>query len=122
MNRPDNSEGIIKADTPKKPFRSGIALIAATVFVLAVSLCLSGCSSGSGVSQSPASTSASVASAQSKDFPCHFEAGAEPQQVSMTFFDDMPSVPYIRIDDFYQTFLHGKMDVVVSDSNCASLC
>ena len=116
----------MKADSEKTVFRSGVALIAATVLALAVGLCLTGCSSGSGSSQSPASASASIsaastASAQAKDVPCYFEADAEPRQVSLTFFDDMPSVPYIRIDDFYQTFMHGKMDVVASDGGVFTL-
>ena len=63
----------------------------------------------------------SATSSQVKDVPCYFEADAEPRQVSLMFFDDMPSVPYIRIDDFYQTFMHGKMDVVASDGGVFTL-
>ena len=113
----------MKADSEKTVFRSGAVLIAATALALAVSLCLVGCASGPGSSQSSASASASMsaASSQVKDVPCYFEADAEPRQVSLTFFDDMPSVPYIRIDDFYQTFMHGKMDVVASDGGVFTL-
>ncbi|MBO7673801.1 MAG: hypothetical protein J6S63_02175, partial [Atopobiaceae bacterium] len=90
---------------------------AAVVLALVVSLCLLGCSSGSESSQS----TKAAASSQVKDVPCYFEADDEPQQVSLTFFDDMPSVPYMRIDDFYQVFMHGKMDVVAGDGNVFTL-
>ena len=109
----------MKGDVPGKVFKSGIALISATVLALAVGLCLTGCSSDSGSSRS--STLASAASSQVKDVPCYLEADAEPQQVSLTYFGDLPSVPYMRIDEFYQTFMHGKMNVAAGDDGVFTL-
>ena len=109
----------MKTSVTKKAFGPGIALFAAIVLAFAVGLCLVRCSSSSGSTQS--STPASATSSQVKDVPCYFEADAEPRQVSLTYFDDMPSVPYIRIDDFYQTFMHGKMDVVAGDGGAFTL-
>ena len=109
----------MKLDVVKKAFGPCIALCAATMLALAMGLCMAGCSSESGSSQS--STSESVGTSQTKNVPCYFEADAKPQQIKLTFFDDMPSVPYMRIDYFYETFMHGKMDVATSDDGVFTL-
>ena len=111
----------MKLDVVKIAIGQRIALRAVTMLALALGLCLAGCSSESGLPQSPASASASASASQAKNVPCYFEADAEPQLVKLTFFDDMPSVPYMRIDDFYQTFMHGKMDVATSDDGVFTL-
>lgn len=85
-----------------------------TAFALVVIMHLVGCST----SPTPAQPDIAM---HSTDVPTYFDADAEPQQVTLAFFDDMPSVPYIRIDDFYQTFLHGKMGVVAGENGTFTL-
>lgn len=94
-----------------------VAVPVVTTFALAVSLYLAGCSTSSAPSQ-PAEADIAM---HTTDVTTYFDADAEPQQVTVAFFDDMPSVPYIRIDDFYQTFLHGKMNVVAGENDTFTL-
>ena len=87
--------------------KKAIHPLAWIVCTFAILLCLAGCSSESTV------TSASDQKVQTKEVPLIFEASEEPETVSLTFFSDMPSVPHIRIDDFYRTFMHGELDVAL---------
>ena len=113
------------ANTARRIAEPIIALVVTAVLALAATLYLTGCASGSESPQSSTSAamsaSTSAGGTQTKDVPVYFEADADPQQVSLTFFDDMPTVPYMRIDDFYQTFMHGKMDVSTDGNGVFSL-
>ncbi len=93
------------------------ALVASIMLALILGSFLVGCSTGadSAPSTKPASTM------QTRDVPVYYEADAEPQRVTLAFFDNLPSVPYMAIDDFYSMFLHGEMNVAPSDNGTFTL-
>lgn len=93
------------------------AALVVAAFALVAGLYLAGCSA----SPAPSEPAEPDIAMRTTDVPAYVDADAEPQQVTLAFFDDMPSVPYIRIDDFYQTFLHGKMDVAANDTGTFTL-
>ena len=108
---------IIMKITAMRGFGRRVVVPVVTTFAIGASLYLAGCSTSSAPSQ-PAKPDVAM---HTTDVPAYFDAETDPQQVTLTFFDDMPSVPYIRIDDFYQTFLHGKMNVVDSGNGAFTL-
>lgn len=107
--------------------RPYVTLVTSVVLALTLGMFLSGCTAESSSAESGSAESGSASSTkpagtmQTKDVSVYYEADTEPQQVTLAFFDDLPSVPYMAIDDFYATFLHGNMDVTPGDNGMFTL-
>ena len=97
----------------KRALRPYVTFVTSVALVLMLGMFLNGCTANPD-SASPTKTAGAM---QTKDVPVYYEADAKPQQMTLAFFDDLPSVPYVPVDDFYATFLHGKMNVTPGDND-----